>query len=183
VLASTVAWVGTAFGETLVVPIEGIRAIDNGEGATRVMLKFGPLEGLEDMAITRAYVAVSTAERGELSRPIVVQVHPINREWTPEAVSWAAGWRRPGGDFEDEMYARAELGPSAVAGELRIDVESLVREMQSGTRFHGFVLTTAPYRGIGLRAPELLRLAGLSEPRLVVEYEAMPHVRLPEWVN
>jgi hypothetical protein len=131
------------------------------------------------MAISRAYLAVSTARRGGETEPLEVQVHPISRDWVAGSVSWTAGWSRPGGDFHDEIYSRATMEPSRLGEELRIDVEAMVREMRHGTACYGFVVTALPYQRLGLRTSDLLRLPGLSEPRLVVEYDPIRHVVLP----
>jgi len=165
------------------VPIEAVRLIDDGQGSYRVLLKLEPIQGIENMAISQAYIAIDSDRRSRLTSPIVLQVHPITRDWTPGTVSWTAGWTRPGGDFHDEIYARTAVDPSQLGSEVRMDVESVFREMRYGTRFYGLILTVAPYRGIGLRSAETQALPGLSAPRLVVEYATLPRERLPAWVR
>ena len=169
--------------ETLVVPAQVVRPIDNGEGQSRVLLRFRPIDGLQDMAIARAYLAIASEQRAEITSPIVLQVHPILREWSEGAVTWTAGWSRPGGDIHDEVYVRHTVDPAELGREIRIDVESLIREMRHGAAFYGFALTSAPYRGVGLRPAELMGLMGFATARLVVEYEALPRVRLPDRVR
>lgn len=172
-----------AGAETRVVPVRAAQVIDNGAGAHRALLRFAPIEGLEDMAIARAELVLGTDGRATLSAPVVLQVHPILRDWTEGAVTWTAGWERAGGDIHDEIYARHTVEPGQLGREVRIDVESLVREMRYGTAFFGFAVTVAPYRGIGIRAADLAGFPGLATARLEVEYEAIPRVRLPERVR
>ena len=177
--AVALGWACAAHADTRVVPIDAVRVIDNGQGAYRALLRIGPIEGLSEMAISRAYLAVSTARRGGETEPLELQVQPISHDWVPEAVSWTAGWSRPGGDFHDELYSRAAIDPSELGQEAQIDVEAMVREMRHGTPCFGFVVTALPYQQLGLRSADVQRLPGLSNPRLVIEYEPMPLVVVP----
>ena len=177
------ALTASASAETLVLPAQVSRPIDNGAGESRILLRFRPIEGLLDMAIARAYLAIGSERRGDVAAPIVLQVHPILRDWSEGTATWTAGWTRPGGDIHDEIYVRHTVDPADLGRELRIDVESLIREMRQGTVFYGFALTVAPYLGEGLRPEALLGLTGLADARLVVEYEALPRVRLPARVR
>jgi hypothetical protein len=112
-----------------------------------------------------------------------LQVHPILQDWTEGTVTWTAGWERAGGDIHDEIYVRHTVEPSHLGREVRIDVESLVRELRHGTAFFGFAVTVAPYRGIGIRTADLAGFPGFAQARLEVEYEAIPRVRLPARVR
>ena len=172
-----------ASAESLVLPAQVVRAIDNGEGESRILLRFRTIDGLQDMAIARAYLAIGSERSAGIAAPIVLQVHPILRDWSEGTATWTAGWSRPGGDFHDEIYVRHTVHPEDLGREIRIDVESLIREMRYGTPFYGFAITAAPYKGVGLRTVEMQGLAGLTSTRLVIEYEAIPHVRLPERVR
>lgn len=160
-----------ARAEEMSLPVELAKTIDNGDGAHRVLLRIGELYRLEGIAIASATLTFPSARaEGDLERELALQVFPITRSWD-ETVTWDSGWDRPGGDFDEHLYARRDVQPEEEVDEtFEIDVGSILWEIQQGTDFHGFLVSVAPYHGIGIEAADLGRFAGLSQATVEVVY-------------
>ncbi|MGH2569723.1 MAG: hypothetical protein ACRDGR_00765, partial [bacterium] len=80
-------------------------------------------------------------------------------------------WSRPGGDFNDYVYARTEVDLRRSDQVIAFDVSVMFSEMFEELReYHGIILTVPPYRGIGVDTETVPALARFGDARLTVEY-------------
>jgi hypothetical protein len=170
--ALSLVTVASTFAERISLPIESTCVIDDGGGTYRCLLKVGNLEALDDVIISEALLMLDTG--GALSEPIVLQVHPILENWS-EASTWES-FRIPGGSLDEGIYWRREIEPREMGDTVSISIRPILAEMQAGLTAYGIALTTAPYRGGGLRSDEIARLTNLAEASVQVSYvPEVPH--------
>jgi hypothetical protein len=163
-----------AFAEGRTASLYDVAVIENGQGAARVLFRAGGIEGLENVAISRATLTVAAAGQPE-DRALEFWIHPVTRPWDPASVKWERGWSRPGGDFDDELLSIARLDLRADASEVAFDVTGLMKEIvEAGMEAHGFILTLAPADGVGIRVEDLSRLGSLADAALEIEYRRVP---------
>jgi hypothetical protein len=130
----------------------------------------------ESIAIWKAMFRFDLEGQGE-NRTLPLVIHPVMTDWNPGTVAWETGWNRPGGDFDEELFARAELNLGRGAGQVSVDVTSILKEIvEDGYTCHGFLLTVDRSEGIGFSEADLARVANLGNARLDVSYRAVPPV-------
>ena len=174
--ATVLGLVAPASGDRSESGVADVTVIENGEGAARVLFRCPPVHAAEGLAVRRATLTLSITGPSE-ARTVHLQVHPVTREWDPRTVSWESGWSRPGGDFDDELYARTRVALDRGATTAHLDVTSLVKEIvESGFVVDGFILTVAPRDGEGIRTEDLSRLEGLTGATFDLMYRAVPTI-------
>lgn len=95
--------------------------------------------------------------------------------WSAGAAGWTASWSRAGGDFEETVFARAEVD-LAQTGPVAVDVTSILKEvMQSKMPAYGFIVTTDPAtKTAGLSAADMSRFQSFGLASLEVNYRTTP---------
>ena len=142
-------------------------------GAGRVIFRADISVEDESVAVRRALLRVPLRSI-EISRGMTLRVHPVTRDWARGAVSWTSGWSRAGGDFEDRVHGRAEVGPGRT-GEAIFDITVLAKEiLEHDVANRGFILTIDPGQGLGLPGEDLSRLGALSGATVEVQYRPVP---------
>ncbi|MEZ5066433.1 MAG: hypothetical protein R3B81_17025 [bacterium] len=155
--------------------VSDVTAIVHESGAGRVLFHadLNLPEVPVGLAVRRATLQIPVANL-ELSRALTVRVHPVSTAWSPGSVSWDEGWQRPGGDFDDRLHARAELGRGHI-GELSFDVTMLVKEIVAGNlENRGFLLTVDPREGLGLPPEDLPGFVAVGAAHVDVQYRETP---------
>jgi hypothetical protein len=129
----------------------------------------------EEVVISRARLTFTTSGQAA-ERSLRLCLSPVTAEWSPGSVTWA-GWRTPGGDFDEELVSLAEVSLAQGGTEVFFDVTPAVREIvQSGLSLHGFLLSVRPEDGVGLDVADASRFSGLEAGALEVSYRK---VRVP----
>ncbi len=171
--AASVAWVltasGASFAESRIDPVTSFAAINDGT-VSRCLVRVDLPGDLGPVAIARAELIfdLSGSSREGVIR---LALHPVTTPWTAESADWTSGWRVPGGDIDPELISRTEVDLSQAVGEVRFDVTSILKEQaEAGGEYFGFLVTTQPEFGEGVRLADADRLAGLSSARLEVRY-------------
>jgi hypothetical protein len=101
----------------------------------------------------------------------------VTANWNPLTVDWTTSWTRPGGDFDDELYARTRVDLARGATTATLDVTTIVKEVvEAGMSADGFILSVVPREGDGICVEDLARLAGLASATLAVSYVKMPSI-------
>ncbi len=153
--------------------VDGVATISNGEGQSRILLSLQPEVEAENAAVWKARLRFELAGT-EAERVLPVVLHPITSPWNPGAVSWQSGWQTPGGDFDEELFARAELNLGA-PGPVSIDVTSLVKEIvEDGYTCYGFILTADRSVGVGISSEDLSRFENLGAAEMDISYRTTP---------
>lgn len=155
------------------VSLSDVSVITDPSGNSRCLFRAADLATLQNVAIARAALVVPfSGEAAE--RTLRLAVYPVTSEWSAGSVSWSSGWTREGGDFDEEIGARAEVdlrGGSAVA---RFDVTAHVKEwLEEGASHDGFLLTAQPEFGEGVSSDDVSRLGSLTGARLEVVYRTV----------
>jgi len=155
--------------------LSGVSVISDGSGAHRVLFRASEVAGLTDVAVRRAVLTVPLGGSSEREM-LHLEVCPVTAAWTPGAASWNSGWSRAGGDYDDELAARADVDLTVAGGAASFDVTPIVKELiESGAAFDGFILSVQSRDGIGLNSTDLARLQSLAGASLTVEYRNVPH--------
>lgn len=151
------------------VGIGDLTTIANDRGAARILFK-APSMDRANIAVSRATLTVAVT--GPVAaRRMGLRIHPVTTSWMPGGVSWTAGWSRAGGDFDDDLYAWAELDLNRGATDLVFDMTRVVKEIvEEGVFADGFILTVDPGEGVGLPADDVTRFEDLSSASLDVTY-------------
>jgi hypothetical protein len=133
-----------------------------------------PVEDLGNIVVSRA--SLSFTHVGAIAdRVIRLRAHPVTTPWNPGTVSWTAGWSRPGGDFDDNLYSVVEVDLRRGVGTVALDLTALVKEaVEGGMNTDGFILTVAPGEGIGLPVADLVRFAALGTGSVELSYRKVP---------
>ncbi len=173
---------GTAVSASRELAVGSARAIQREDGEARVLFRVPGLAELTGQFVTGATLEIPLA-RAAAERDVDVYLFAVSQDWTDGAVSWTSPWRIPGGEWDLDHYAIANLGPRNGTGVLRFDVSTLVRAMVDGdVPAHGFILTAGPAEGVGRFRPEdLAALGDLSNATLSVSFHRAK--RMPDWVG
>jgi len=148
--------------------------INNGGDGHRFLFKADGLASLESVAVRHARIEFDLA--GETTdRTLYLSLCPVTNTWEPGSVQWQGGWRRPGGDFDEDLASEVALDLSR-AGKASFDVTPILKEwLEHGVEYDGFILTVQPREGgEGIRGQDLGRLQGLHGASLVVDYRKVP---------
>lgn len=174
-LASLMGWQAAVAGQWTGVPNE-VAVIDDGEGVYRCLLKTDDLLSLDhDVAVARA-VLVLESTGNAVARKTYLSLSPITRSWSAGTADWFDGWTEPGGDFDHELSARAEVDFSRGTSTAVFDITPIVKEwLESDQACYGLILTTQPRSGRGLHGQDVERLAGgLAAAIMTIDYRAVP---------
>lgn len=154
--------------------LRDVAVIQNDQGAIRVLFRTDGLEGLGNVAISRATLTIPTVGVVQ-DRAVELRVYPVTRAWDPGSVDWYAGWDRPGGDFDEEVVSVARLDLRSAMPEAVFDVTGPMKEiLESEMEADGFILTVAPTEGDGLLIDDLPRFGGLAAASLDIAYRKTP---------
>lgn len=166
-LAFTLGVPSLSFAAAVDPPIAESAVIHDGFGSARILLKIGQQLPPPGSLVSRATLRVPLS--GLVSaKTIRASLHPVTRAWNARSVSWSSGWSRPGGDFNDELFAEveADLGRNDA---LTFDVTHLIKEIvEEGVFADGFILTVHPGDGIGYSEEDAARFQGISGATLDV---------------
>jgi len=104
--------------------IKDVTTIQDGRGSSRILFNLDGAVLPENISIARATLTfdLSGAASAEALR---FWIHPVTAPWSAGSVSWTSGWSRGGGDFEETVFARAEVDLSQ-KGALSIDVTPIL---------------------------------------------------------
>jgi hypothetical protein len=149
--------------------------MQDGAGSSRIVFRASSsVTGLTDAIVSKALLTVATTGAPE-SRRARVRVYPVTAVgWNPAGVTWS-GWSRPGGDYDEELFASAELDFTRGAATAVFDVTAIVKEvLESGMTADGFLLTADPVEGAGIPLADAARFGTLSSATLDVTYHRVP---------
>jgi hypothetical protein len=152
--------------------IYDVAYIDDGEGASRILFRVGDLSDLGHFVVSSATLNVTLAGSAE-ARALDLRIHNVTTDWNAGSVSWTSGWTRPGGDFDDEVYASSRLDLSRGATTASIDLTPLLKETyEAGVTPRGYLITLA--NTDGLTASDRSRFTNLSTATVSVEAIRVP---------
>lgn len=164
-------FVGVASSEDLTVAARDVTAITDGRGNSRILFRLTGLDGLGDVAVSRALLRVPVAA-GASTREVTLLIHPMTRSWSLGA-EWSEGWTTPGGDFDRQLVSRVEAELGATTTDLIFDVTTIAKEIaEHGAANEGFVLTAR--EGDALAVTDVPLLQGLGLATLDVRFRRMP---------
>lgn len=167
---------GASVARTMTLPIART-AIISDQGDHRVLFALGNRDLLAHKYIDGADLVLTLpADLSALSEdPIEIQVYGVTRAWNVGA-DWRGGWERPGGDVDEDIFARTTVHPDRLDGTLRIPIDTILRESLQGQELFGMLVTLAPYSGRGLSTAQLMLLANVGAAQAEVKWTP----RLPE---
>jgi hypothetical protein len=148
--------------------------INNGGDGHRLLFKADGLASLGSVAVRHARIEFDLG--GQVTdRTLYLNLSPVTTSWEPGSVQWEGGWRRPGGDFDEDMASEVAVDLSR-AGKASFDVTPILKEwLEHGVEYDGFILSVQPREGgEGIRGQDLGRLQGLHGASLVVDYRKVP---------
>jgi hypothetical protein len=131
----------------VVIPVSDAAVITNPQSAAEVrsLMRFELPEGLAGVTVEFAVVEFRAAVSGSGEAGVLtLDVFPMTREWSGDAVAWGEGWDTPGGDFDTTRHAvwTAAAGPSSV---VRFDATEMVAGWVSGEHPNfGLLVRSAP---------------------------------------
>ncbi|MBZ0269400.1 hypothetical protein K8I85_14695 [bacterium] len=148
--------------------------ITNEGDGHRLLFKADGLRTLNSVAIRRARIEFDLF--GTVTdRMLYLSLCPVTTPWNAASVHWNSGWRRPGGDFDEDLATEVALDLSR-EGKVSFDVTPILKEwLEHGVEYDGFILTVQPRQGgEGIRGEDLGRLQDLANASLVVDYRRVP---------
>jgi hypothetical protein len=154
--------------------VKDVATITDESGVARVLFRLDGSIDLPNIAIERATLDLSLVGDAQ-ERGLRLQIHPVTRSWNRSSVDWTTGWTRPGGDFEDDLYGRAEVHFDRGATHGSFDLTTPLKEViEAGMDADGFILTLSPTDGRGIPADALSRFADLDEATVTIRYKRIP---------
>lgn len=97
-----------AVADEVVRGVKDIATITDESGVSRLLFRLDGGIDVPNFAIERATLDVGLVGERE-DRGFSLQILPVTTAWNRDAVDWTTGWTRPGGDFEDDLYARSRV--------------------------------------------------------------------------
>ncbi|MBZ0268574.1 hypothetical protein K8I85_10500 [bacterium] len=166
--------VSSAVADRRSEPLTSHASITNGN-AHRVLFKAEGLRSMESVAISRARIEFDVTG-AVADRVLYLRLCPVTTPWTAASAQWSSGWRRPGGDFDEDLGADAVIDLSHDSQKAVFDVTPILKEwLEQGAEFSGFILTVQPREGReGIRGEDVDRLQALATASLVVDYRTVP---------
>ncbi|MGQ0721176.1 MAG: DNRLRE domain-containing protein [Candidatus Eiseniibacteriota bacterium] len=154
--------------------IKDVSTIQDGRGSNRILFNLDGSGPSGDFSIAEATLTLDLSGTGQAG-VLRLRIHPVTTQWSAAAAGWTSGWSRAGGDFEETVFARAEVD-LAQTGTVSIDVTSIMKEvLQSRMPAYGFIVTTDPAtRTAGLSTAELSRLESFASASVEVHYRTTP---------
>jgi hypothetical protein len=153
--------------------------IQDAAGSARILFRApSTISDLSEAIVSKAHLTITTTGIAE-ARTLRVRVYPVTAVgWNPLGVSWT-GWTRPGGDYDEELFASAELDFARGGATASFDVTAILKEvLESGMAADGFLLTVDPADGTGIASDDLTRFGTLSTATLDVQYRRVPAAQL-----
>jgi hypothetical protein len=149
--------------------IEDYAVMEDGSGSCRLLFRLDGVEPDEEVVVARARLSFVMSGQ-PAARSLRLCLCPVTSQWAPGTVSWQ-GWRTPGGDYDEELVAFADVDLAQGATEIFFDVTPTIREIvQSGRSLHGFLLSVRPEEGVGLAVGDATRFSGLPQGSLELSY-------------
>lgn len=174
---------GVLLGSLLIYPASAERAarnlsdvatIEDGEGNARFLVNFNPAIAAEHYVIRQAVLKFDLAGEQD-DRSISLNVHPVTSAWNSGSVNWTSGWRTPGGDFDENMVAKAEIPLARGAGPVAVDITRAMKEiLENGEPWNGIIVTRDPGDGIGIDTDDLSRFSNLSNATIDMSWRKVP---------
>lgn len=163
-----------AIADEMTLAVKDVATITDESAVARVLFRLDGTPELGNIAIARATLDVPLGGESE-DRAFRLQIHPVTTQWNRTSVDWTTGWSRPGGDFEDDLYGRAEVHFDQGATHGVFDLTTPLKEIvEAGMEADGFILTLAPVDGRGIPGDELSRFADLGEATMTIQYKRLP---------
>ena len=163
-----------ASADEVVRGVKDVATITDEAGVSRLLFRLDGGIDVPHFAIERATLDLGLVGERE-DRGFALQIHPVTREWNRESVDWTTGWTRPGGDFEDDLYAksRVHFGGGDTHGLFDLTVP-LKEVLEVGMPADGFILTLSPIDGRGIPADALSRFANIDQATVRIVYKILP---------
>ena len=155
--------------------VRDVAVIQDGAGSTRILFRASSaVSDLSEAIVSKAHLTITTTGIAD-ARTLRVRVYPVTTVgWNPLGVSWT-GWSRPGGDYDEELFASAELDFARGGATASFDVTAILKEvLESGMTADGFLLTVDPADGTGIASGDLTRFGTLAAATLDVQYRRVP---------
>ncbi|HMB68322.1 MAG TPA: hypothetical protein VKU85_03390, partial [bacterium] len=139
--------------------------------AARLLFREGAaVAALPDVTIWKATLSVPVTGT-PADRTVSLRLHPITAAWSPLGTDWNAGWTRAGGDYDEELFATAEVNYGSGTATAVFDVTAILKEtLEHGMFADGYLLTVDPKDGAGLSVADLTRFGTLAGATLDVKY-------------
>jgi hypothetical protein len=170
VLAAASVWSPGAMADTATLTLHDVSWIDNGEGAARALFRTSNVPNPRRIVIRQALLRLPLPGP-PVERTFELQVHPVTKTWNPETVDWTSDWSRPGGDFDDELFARGSVDLNSGNPVLILDVTAILKELvEERMEADGLILTVPPHQGIGIPNADRARVQGITTATLEVKY-------------
>lgn len=147
------------------------RATISHGNASRLLFKADGIGALGTVAISRARIEFDMA--GDTAdRVLYLRLCPVTTSWNAASVHWNNGWRRAGGDFDEDLAAEMGVDLSREGGKVVLDVTAILKEwLEGGAEFDGFLLSVQPREGgEGIRGEDVARFQSLGSGSLIVDY-------------
>ena len=165
-----------AHGNAVERSVSDVAYIDNGEGESRVLFRWGDLSELGHIVIKGARLEIPITGSAT-ERALELRFHNLTTEWNAGSVSWSNGWSRPGGDFDESVYSALSLDLGRGAHAATADVSQLLKEVyESGASSEGVLLTlhSDEAEREGIASGDLSRFSSLASATLHVDYVKVP---------
>lgn len=156
--------------------------IQNGEGASRILVGLGSLTDLVGKSVGNASLTIPLSGTA-VEKSLEVRAYPILSPWSAGAVSWNGGWETAGGDIDPELYTRADIDFSHGPAQARIDVSLLLTELADGLEMYGILLTVPPFEAEGFSSEEMSLLGSASNSTIDVSYRGRVGSAISDHVN
>jgi hypothetical protein len=165
-----------AVADEVVRGAKDVVTITDEAGVSRVLFRLDGGIDVPNFAIERATLDLGLVGEHE-DRGLALQIHPVTTPWHRGSVDWTSGWTRPGGDFEDDLYAKARVhfGGGDTRGMFDLTVP-LKEVLEVGMPADGFILTLAPVEGRGIPSDELGRFVNFDRATMRILYKVLPPI-------
>jgi len=155
--------------------VRDVAVIQDGAGSARILFRASTaVSDLSEAIISKAHLTIATTGLPD-ARTLRVRVYPLTAVgWSPLGASWS-GWTRPGGDYDEELFASAELDLAGGGATATFDVTAILKEVvEEGLTADGFLLTVDPVAGTGISVADLTRFGTLTGATFDVSYRNVP---------
>lgn len=163
-----------ASADEAILGVKDVATITDESGVSRMLFRIDGASEFSNIAIAGATLDLALGGESE-DRSLRLQIHPVTTAWTRGSVDWTNGWNRAGGDFEDDLYGRADVRFDQGATHGYFDLTTPLKEIvEMGMEADGFILTLSPVEGLGIPSDALERFAGLDEATVTIRYKPLP---------
>jgi hypothetical protein len=170
---------GAASAAPLAASVQDVTVIQDGAGSARILFRPGPtVSGLTGTSISNATLTLPTAGL-PAQRGLRLRIYPVTTTWSTAGATWTTGWRRAGGDFDDEIFASADVDFTRGAATAVFDVTGILKEvLEAGMPADGLILTVHSLDGAGIPVADLARFGTLATATFDIRYRAAPPLRI-----